>query len=436
MLGLLAWSLMLPADSLYAAAVPPDPPLRWWRGNLHTHTFWAGGNDFPEMVAEWYRNHGYHFLVLSEHNLLSRGEKWLAVDEVDKKSDGLALIKYRDRFGDNWVETRGTAERGDLEVRVKPITEYRALVEERNRFIMIEGEEITDRAANGMRIHMNATNLIEYIKPPSGATVQDVISNSLELVREQSQRLNQPILFHVNHPNFRWGVTAEDLASVTGNRFFEVWNGVASDNDPGDAYHPSTDEIWDIANTLRMTKFNAPPLYAVATDDSHAYHGVAENMSPGRAWVMVSARHLTPESLIRAFNDGDFYSSTGVYIDAIEFDGNTLSIDIQHRAGETFTTRSVGSRKNVNVIGTPRYDGAGAAPESTLDYSDNNGPLIGEVFAEVMGNTAAYTLQGDELYVRAVITSDAEPDVPSKEFPYKRAWTQPVGWERWIQQAD
>jgi len=32
--------------------VPADAPPRWWKGNLHTHTFWSDGDDFPEMVAE------------------------------------------------------------------------------------------------------------------------------------------------------------------------------------------------------------------------------------------------------------------------------------------------------------------------------------------------------------------------------------------------
>ncbi|MFO0064709.1 MAG: hypothetical protein ACK523_01980, partial [Pirellulaceae bacterium] len=36
-------------------AVPADPPARWWKGNLHTHSFWSDGNDFPEMISEWYR---------------------------------------------------------------------------------------------------------------------------------------------------------------------------------------------------------------------------------------------------------------------------------------------------------------------------------------------------------------------------------------------
>src|SRR5436189_226429 len=51
----------------------------WWKGNLHTHSFWSDGDDFPEMIADWYKAHGYHFLALSDHNVLSEGQRWLDV---------------------------------------------------------------------------------------------------------------------------------------------------------------------------------------------------------------------------------------------------------------------------------------------------------------------------------------------------------------------
>ena len=28
---------------------------RWWKGNLHTHSLWSDGDDYPEMIADWYR---------------------------------------------------------------------------------------------------------------------------------------------------------------------------------------------------------------------------------------------------------------------------------------------------------------------------------------------------------------------------------------------
>ena len=45
------------SSSLMLAAEPPgNPPLRWWKGNLHTHSLWSDGDDFPEMIVDWYRD--------------------------------------------------------------------------------------------------------------------------------------------------------------------------------------------------------------------------------------------------------------------------------------------------------------------------------------------------------------------------------------------
>jgi len=58
-----------------AAAVSADEP-RWFKGNTHTHSLWSDGNDFPEMISAWYKDHGYDFLCMSDHNTLAEGEKW------------------------------------------------------------------------------------------------------------------------------------------------------------------------------------------------------------------------------------------------------------------------------------------------------------------------------------------------------------------------
>ncbi len=40
----------------------------WYKGNLHTHTTESDGDAHPEDVVEWYKQHEYDFLVLSDHN--------------------------------------------------------------------------------------------------------------------------------------------------------------------------------------------------------------------------------------------------------------------------------------------------------------------------------------------------------------------------------
>src|SRR4051794_1860455 len=85
-----------PADN----SVAPDPAPRWFKGNLHTHSLWSDGNDYPEMIAEWYRRHGYHFLALSDHNILSQGRKWVSVAQANRRAEQDGFGRYRKRFGD------------------------------------------------------------------------------------------------------------------------------------------------------------------------------------------------------------------------------------------------------------------------------------------------------------------------------------------------
>lgn len=57
-----------------SAPPPPEVTARWWKGNLHTHSLWSDGDDYPEMILDWYKAHGYHFAALSDHNTLNHLE--------------------------------------------------------------------------------------------------------------------------------------------------------------------------------------------------------------------------------------------------------------------------------------------------------------------------------------------------------------------------
>lgn len=404
--------------------VPAESELRWFKGNLHTHSLWSDGNDFPEMIAEWYRTHDYQFLALSDHNVLSEGERWMAWSAIEKRGYKEALERYLARFGAHWVETRGDRADGSLEVRLKPLDEFRHLVEERGRFLMIQSEELSD-AVGRKPLHFNVTNIQELIRPLGGTTIREAMEADLRAVEEQERKTGRPMIVHLNHPNFGWAVTAEDIAAVVNERFFEVYNGHTGVNNDGDDLRAGMEEIWDIANTLRLVSLNAPPLFGLATDDSHHYDGVQPQRS-GRGWIMVRTRHLTPESLIRAIKVGDFYASTGVTLRDVRFDETEwrLTVEIEPDGDAEFTTRFIGTPRTISLEGKERTDPDGKPLETTKRYS----PDIGRVYATVQGTTASYQLSGEELYIRAVVTSSkAHPD-PSLKDQLQQAWTQPVGW--------
>jgi hypothetical protein len=49
----------------------PVAKVRWYKGNLHTHTLNSDGDTSPEEVTRWYKDRGYNFLLLSDHNRLT-----------------------------------------------------------------------------------------------------------------------------------------------------------------------------------------------------------------------------------------------------------------------------------------------------------------------------------------------------------------------------
>jgi hypothetical protein len=415
----LFFSSLLVCPNLPAAdaSAKHKPAPQWWKGNLHTHSLWSDGDDYPEMITDWYKRNGYHFLALSDHNILQRGEKWIEVKD-NEVSRG-ALEKYRARFADK-VEEKTVDEK--LMVRLKTFEEFAPYFAEPGRFLLLLSEEITDRHLV-FPVHINATNLREFIRPQGGTNVSDVIQRNVNAVLEQRRQTGQPMFPHVNHPNFGWAITAEDLVPIKGEKFFEVYNGHPFVRNEGDHQHASTERMWDIILTRRLAELGLEPMFGLAVDDAHNYHSESpKNSNPGRGWVMVRAVELTPEAIIEAMEAGEFYASSGVTLTEVRRETNQLSIRIQPEKGVSYTTQFIGTRRGYDPSNQPVTDAAGNWLRVTHRYSED----IGTVLAEVSGTRPRYRLKGDEIYVRAKIISTKVKANPYMEGEVEVAWTQPL----------
>jgi hypothetical protein len=431
------------ATVLAQSTNPPgsSEPHRWFKGNLHTHSLWSDGDDYPEMVADWYKKQGYHFLAISDHNVLQQGRRWLELKmpvsiggTVNHRGGGPVLDKYLRRFGPDWVEVREDGEKRS--VRLKPLDEYESLLEEPGRFLLIPSQEITaswQRAKTATTtersgpVHINVTNPREYVKPFEGADAVSVMQRTLAAVREQRTRTGQAMIAHVNHPNFKWGITAEELMQVKDELFFEVYNGHPEVGNAGDATRLSMDAMWDAILTQRLTELGLGPMFGIAVDDSHHYHatGVGKSNS-GRGWIMVRAKHLTAESIVTAMEAGDFYASTGVVLQSVLRTGNRLAVSIQAEPGVTYRTQFYGTRKSYtrgsHLIAEPPGE---KEPRRTVPHRRYSRD-VGTLLTEVAGTNASYTFRGDEIYMRAKIVSSKLKANGSVAGEYETAWTQPL----------
>lgn len=60
-----------------AVALPTNPfttPGLWLRGNTHTHTSRSDGHKTPAEVVQWYREHGYDFVAITDHRRIPAPE--------------------------------------------------------------------------------------------------------------------------------------------------------------------------------------------------------------------------------------------------------------------------------------------------------------------------------------------------------------------------
>ena len=247
---------------------------RWWKGNTHTHTINTDGDSAPDTVAGWYKEHGWNFLVISDHDMLT------------------------------------------------PVDGLNAVLAAPGKFLVLAGEEVTDRAED-VPVHLIGVGLRETVQPQGGATKLEALQADARAIRAAGG------LPHINHPNFLWALDAKDLIAATEARLFELLNGHSGVNNFGGGGSPSTEELWDqVLSTGRL-------LYGLGTDDAHHYKGEfsRERVNPGRAWVMVRATELSREAILAALDRGDFYASTGVTLDAYEVDDHGIRIEIREGSG-------------------------------------------------------------------------------------------------------
>lgn len=341
------WSrTALPTALLSLLVLVGTPKLHaqdWFRGNTHAHTSNSDGDSPPDSVARWYRDAGYHFLFITDHELIT---------------DPAPL---NDRFG-------------------AP-----------GRFLLLAGEEVTQLVADSAhpdrrrQAHVNALGLSRVVTRLGERGVAHGISLTQAYARNVAEIRAAGGIPQINHPNFRWSVRLEDLTALPDSTLLEIWNAHTGVNNLGgvDAagrVAPSAEALWDSLLTRGKVVF------AVADDDSHSFRASdADSYAltrPGRGWIMVRADTLTAPAILEAVRRGDFYASTGVTLSELALTGHTITVAV-----------------------SPVYDS-----RYTIEFIGRGGRVLDTVY----DRRAAYSIRGDEGYVRVRI-SDSNG---------RKAWTQ------------
>lgn len=262
--------------------------MAWYKGNLHCHTTNSDGKASPSDVCRIYKENGYHFLCLTDHNF--------ATECTEHHSPG---------------------------------------------FITIPGVEHTVKAS-GIQVHVNSLGSASPMTPDKLADLElTTVSSALQKMIDTT--LSQNALPMINHPNWLWSFGAEEISKTSGAFAFEVLNGGTSCNSFGCGINSSTDQIWDRLLTRGMK------IFGTATDDAHWYalDGTKRKDPPFTGWVCVEADRLEPQAILDALQKGHFYSSNLPQLKRIDVSAKNYAIQIERIWDETYVTDFVGMRGNV-----------------------------------------------------------------------------------------
>ncbi len=311
----------------------------WFKGNLHVHTNRADGDSSPQEVINWYLDHGYDFLAITDHDL-----------RFTKQG-----------FRRKWAR----------------------------RILILSGEEITIGERAEQSIHMGAVHTqyavpadlgkpdkkrLEYFRQqllaqgsaPAAleASVRGfkILSQLKALIPEIE---GQGAIAILNHPAMSLGfplfMQLEELPP-----FIELWNPHESKLYANGQQPPDTEIMWDAALST------GKKIYAVTGDDAHHFKKT-KNSPPGGVWLWIKAHKLSPEALIAALKRGDSYVSTGIVLKRVEWEKSQkqIVVEVDAKPGRSYSIRFIGKE--------------------------------GAVLQQTDASQAVYPVKGDELYVRVKV---------------------------------
>jgi hypothetical protein len=285
---------------LVVASTSNAQTSRWFRGNTHTHTLQSDGDSPPDSVARWYRDRGYNFLFITDH---------------EKLTDPAPL---------------------------------NALYGVPGKYLLIPGQEVTQRVVDSAhtdklrQAHVNALGVTRVVMPQgtrglaSGITMREGYATNIAAIRAAGG------IAQVNHPNFRWSVRLDDMLALPDSILLEVVNAHTGVNNAGDGdMAPSTEALWDSLLTRGKVVF------AIGDDDAHSFkpanNDAYELTRPGRSWIMVRADTLTTTSILTAIGRGDFYASTGVFLKELAASQSEIRVVIEPTYDSRYRTEFIGS---------------------------------------------------------------------------------------------
>jgi hypothetical protein len=234
------------------------------KGNLHAHTNDSDGDSPPEDVIAWYREHGYAFLAITDHNRLT-----LAASHPELQDASFSLLS---------------------------------------------GEEVS-MWVSGKQVHVNALCTRRGIGGGNFSTAAEALSWATTRIASEGG------VAVVNHPNFDRAVAANDLLAAGSASLIEIMSGHPYVYSAGRGDRPSHEALWDFALGA------GAHIMGVAVDDLHRLRVDADPPAyPGSGWIETFGEQHDASSVCDALRRGRLYASTGPSLRRISVTETTYTV--------------------------------------------------------------------------------------------------------------
>lgn len=301
-----------PVTSAQAVVVraPARAPRGFVKGQLHAHTSQSADSKTPPGdVQRWYEQHGYDFVVFTDHNRITD-----TPDTTVLTMPGVELTR-------------------NLRLCEPPPLP--------NKHCLLHMNALFTSVTDGP---VDVADLV-------GPSRRDVYRGEIARARKLG---GLPML---NHPNMESTADEALLAELAKDdlALLEVGNMSWDSESAGDATQPSTERLWDrlLLRGLRI--------FATVTDDAHHYGDAAALAASGQrpfvgdlGFVVVRAEK-NAAAIRAAVERGDFYGSSGVVFSKIEMGPSAIVLETSDGAPVKYEAIGKGGEV-LHTVTSARFD--------------------------------------------------------------------------------
>lgn len=348
--------------------------MKQYKANLHCHSTHSDGVDSPEQLSNWYYNHGYNVLCISDHDAFGdqdggrHSSKMFQNDTIIHDWDGDGFIHKEFLYSSGkeaYVRDYGKP--------APPWVVEKWNLEKPGEMIFLNGVE-----SSFGHPHMNVINHPEgrIGRPRSSYSFINTVQASGGIV-------------FLNHMPYWNG----DAYRVYNNKYMKFLNGLEVINGA-----QARDYRWgfkkvgsDIADGLWTGCLDAGmEIWGFGNDDAHNILEDKDFASAGSAWNMIWAKELTRAGIMDAIKAGAFYATCGVIVDSMKITADSITVVSKNA-------------KHIKVIGSG-----------------------GKLLKSVDDSRLVYVLRGDEIWIRIILWNDS-PCYPNDKIKIlQMAWLQPI----------